>query len=203
MRVIYMGTPAFAIPPLEQLVENGYQVVGVYTPPDRPAGRGRRAQPSPVKEFALEHGLPVRQPATFRSPEVQADLALLKPDVIVVAAYGKLLPTPVLELPALGCLNIHPSLLPRHRGPSPVATACLRSSHTGHCLPESAAIASPGCRPAAAAAPPGWGTTIRRRRCWSFGTSSAPRAMSVARVASSCAETDTGPRITSCGSPDR
>jgi methionyl-tRNA formyltransferase len=126
MRLLFMGTPKFAVPVLAGLTRlDGCDVVGVYTPPDRPAGRGRRAQSSPVKEFALEHGLLVNQPATLRSAEVQADLALLNPDIIVAAAYGKLLPAPVLELPPLGCLNIHPSLLPRHRGPSPVATAIL------------------------------------------------------------------------------
>lgn len=126
MRLVFMGTPAFAVPVLAGLTGlDGCEVAGVYTPPDRPAGRGRRAQSPPVKEFALEHGLPVRQPASLRSAEAQAELAALEPDAIIVAAYGKLLPPPVLELASLGCLNIHPSLLPRHRGPSPVATAIL------------------------------------------------------------------------------
>ena len=126
MRLVFMGTPTFAVPVLAGLTSlEGCEVVGVYTPPDRPAGRGRRAQSPPVKEFALEHGLPVRQPVSFRSAEARAELAALAPDVIIVAAYGKLLPPPVLEVAPLGCLNIHPSLLPRHRGPSPVATAIL------------------------------------------------------------------------------
>ncbi|PKB70662.1 MAG: methionyl-tRNA formyltransferase [SAR202 cluster bacterium Io17-Chloro-G6] len=126
MRLVFMGTPAFAVPVLAGLTSlGGFEVVGAYSPPDRPAGRGRRAQSTPVKEFALEHGLPVYQPASFRSVEAQSELAALEPDVIVVAAYGKLLPPPVLDLAPLGCLNIHPSLLPRHRGPSPVATAIL------------------------------------------------------------------------------
>jgi methionyl-tRNA formyltransferase len=126
MRLVFMGTPAFAVPVLAGLDGLiGCEVTGVYTPPDRPAGRGRRAQSSPVKEFALEHGLPVHQPASLRSAEAQSELAALEPDAIIVAAYGKLLPPPVLELAPLGCLNIHPSLLPRHRGPSPVATAIL------------------------------------------------------------------------------
>ena len=126
MRLVFMGTPTFAVPVLAGLTSlEGCEVVGVYTPPDRPAGRGRRAQSPPVKEFALEHGLPVRQPVSFRSAEARAELAALAPDVIIVAAYGKLLPPPVLEVAPLGCLNIHPSLPPRHRGPSPVATAIL------------------------------------------------------------------------------
>lgn len=126
MRLVFMGTPIFAVPVLADLTgQDGFEIAGVYTPPDRPAGRGRRSQASPVKEFALEHDLPVYQPASLRSAAAQAELATLAPDAIIVAAYGKLLPTPVLELPPLGCLNIHPSLLPRHRGPSPVATAIL------------------------------------------------------------------------------
>ena len=126
MRLVFMGTPTFAVPVLAGLTGlDGYEVVGVYTPPDRPAGRGRKAQSSPVKDFALENDLTVLQPASFRSAEVQAELAELRPDAIIVAAYGKLLPKPVLDLAPLGCLNVHPSLLPRHRGPSPVATTIL------------------------------------------------------------------------------
>ena len=126
MRLVFMGTPTFAVPVLAGLTGlDGYEVVGVYTPPDRPAGRGRKAQSSPVKDFALENNLTVLQPANFRSAEVQAELAELRPDAIIVAAYGKLLPKPVLDLAPLGCLNVHPSLLPRHRGPSPVATTIL------------------------------------------------------------------------------
>ncbi len=126
MRLVFMGTPTFAVPVLASLTRlDGSEVVAVYTPPDRPAGRGRKAQSSPVKDFALEHGLPVKQPSSFRSAEVQAELAELKPDAIIVAAYGKLLPKLVLDVAPLGCLNIHPSLLPRHRGPSPVATTIL------------------------------------------------------------------------------
>ena len=126
MRLVFMGTPTFAVPVLAGLTGlDGYEVVGVYTPPDRPAGRGRKAQSSPVKDFALENGLNVLQPASFRSAEVQTELAELRPDAIIVAAYGKLLPKPVLTVAPLGCLNVHPSLLPRHRGPSPVATTIL------------------------------------------------------------------------------
>ena len=133
MRLIFMGTPTFAIPVLASLTDLvDSEVVAVYTPPDRPAGRGRKAQPSPVKEYAIQRGLRVVQPANFRSEEVQTTLVELRPDAIIVAAYGRLLPKPVLDLPPLGCLNIHPSLLPRHRGPSPVATTILnRDGVTG------------------------------------------------------------------------
>ncbi len=133
MRLVFMGTPTFAVPVLAGLISLGdSEVVAVYTPPDRPSGRGRKAQSSPVKNYAVEQGLPVIQPASFRSDEAQMELAALQPDAIIVAAYGKLLPKPVLDLPGLGCLNIHPSLLPRHRGPSPVATTILnRDGVTG------------------------------------------------------------------------
>ena len=133
MRLVFMGTPTFAVPVLAGLISLGdSEVVAVYTPPDRPSGRGRKAQSSPVKNYAIEQGLPVIQPASFRSDEAQMELAALQPDAIIVAAYGKLLPKPVLDLPGLGCLNIHPSLLPRHRGPSPVATTILnRDGVTG------------------------------------------------------------------------
>ena len=126
MRLVFMGTPSFAVPVLSGLTgREGCEVVGVYTPPDGSAGRGRKAQSSPIKDYAQEHGLPIFQPASLRSAEVQAELAALQPDLVIVAAYGKLLPKPILDLTPLGCLNIHPSLLPRHRGPSPVATAIL------------------------------------------------------------------------------
>ena len=132
LRVVFMGTPAFAVPALRALVERGYVVAGVYTQPDRRAGRGRKLTASPVKIFAEEHGLPVFQPRSLRQDVAAArsELADLAPDVVIVAAYGLFLPDEVLRLPRLGCLNIHPSLLPRHRGPSPVATAILDGDET-------------------------------------------------------------------------
>ncbi len=124
MRLIFMGTPGFVIPVLEPLVDApGIYVVAVYTPPDRPRGRGRSVEMPPVKEYALERGLKVCQPAGFRREEAREELVSFQPDVLVVAAYGRLLPRPVLEAAAGGCLNLHPSLLPKYRGPSPVATA--------------------------------------------------------------------------------
>ena len=121
-----MGSPDYVVGVLDAILALDHQVVGVYTQPDKPAGRGRSAEPTPVKSFALSKRLPVFQPASFRVDESQRELARLEPDLVVVAAYGKLLPPEVLELPAHGCLNIHPSLLPRFRGPSPVASAILQ-----------------------------------------------------------------------------
>lgn len=121
-----MGTPTYAVPVLEGLTAApGLELVGVYTPPDRPRGRGRSPQMPPVKERALAMGLPVYQPPSFRPENVREELSALQPDVIVVAAYGRLLPGPVLNTPPHGCLNIHPSLLPRYRGPSPIVSAIL------------------------------------------------------------------------------
>ncbi len=108
----------------------GVQVVSAVTPPDRPRGRGRQPEPPPVKTEAEALGIPVLQPPNLRGESIRAELASLAPDVIVVAAYGRFLPTAVLELPLHGCLNLHPSLLPRHRGPSPVATAILEGDET-------------------------------------------------------------------------
>ena len=125
MRVVFMGTPAYAIPPLEELLASGYEVVGVYTQPDRPAGRGRNLEAPPVKTFALERGLKVLQPTTLRTPEAHGQLADLAPDLIAIAAYGRILPEEVVQMPPAGCVNVHPSLLPRHRGPSPVAFTIL------------------------------------------------------------------------------
>ena len=126
MRLVFMGTPAFVVPVLDALVNApGVQVAGVYAPPDRPGGRGRRADVSPIKSYALEKGLALFQPSSLRTAESQEELAAIAPEAIVVAAYGKLLPAQVLELPPHGCLNLHPSLLPLHRGPSPVSTAIL------------------------------------------------------------------------------
>jgi len=131
MRVIYMGTPAFSVPPLELLVESGYEVAGVYTQPDRPAGRGRSVLASPIKTYAEEHGLRVFQPASLGSADTHREIASLSPDVIIIAAYGRILPREVVNLPPLGSVNIHPSLLPRHRGPSPVAFTILEGDDVG------------------------------------------------------------------------
>ncbi|MDI5922411.1 methionyl-tRNA formyltransferase [Halomonas sp. LR5S13] len=123
LRVIFAGTPDFAAESLAALLASHHEVVAVYTQPDRPAGRGRRLTPSPVKALAQEHGLPVFQPATLKAPEVQAELAGHEADIMVVVAYGLLLPRAVLEIPRLGCLNVHASLLPRWRGAAPIQRA--------------------------------------------------------------------------------
>ena len=120
-----MGTPEFAVPCLEHLVLNRYQVIAVYTQPDKPAGRGRSAVPSPVKRAAVILNLPVVQPVSLKEADVVAQLAGFHPDVIVVAAFGQILPQSVLDIARYGCINIHPSLLPRFRGASPVAAAIL------------------------------------------------------------------------------
>ncbi|SHE41829.1 methionyl-tRNA formyltransferase [Modicisalibacter ilicicola DSM 19980] len=123
LRVIFAGTPDFAAESLKALLASSHEIAAVYTQPDRPAGRGRRLAPSPVKALALEHGLSVRQPATLKTPEVQRELAAFDADVMVVAAYGLLLPQAVLDTPRLGCLNVHASLLPRWRGAAPIQRA--------------------------------------------------------------------------------
>ncbi len=125
MRIVFMGAAEFSLPTLELLVRSEHDLVAVYTQPDKPAGRGRAPALPGVKRVALEHGLTVVQPASFKEAGVRELLARLRPDVIVVAALGKILPEAVLALPPFGCLNLHPSLLPRHRGPSPVQGAIL------------------------------------------------------------------------------
>ena len=120
-----MGTPHFAVPTLQALADGGAQIVGVYTQPDRPSGRGKKTTKSPVKVLAEALGLPIFQPATLSTNEARSELEALHPDVIVIAAYGLILPDWTLALPTHGALNVHPSLLPRHRGPAPVANAIL------------------------------------------------------------------------------
>lgn len=125
IRIIYAGTPDFAVAPLSSLIKSDYEVVAVYTQPDRPAGRGREPRPSPVKKKALEHQLSVFQPESLKSEEDQNVLRDLKPDLMVVTAYGLLLPQAVLDIPRLGCINIHASILPRWRGAAPIQRAIL------------------------------------------------------------------------------
>ena len=126
LKIVFMGTPGFAAPVLPALMDAGHDIAGVYTQPDRPSGRGRRSRPSGVKALAVERGLRVFQPESLRRDEgARRDLASLGPDLTVVAAYGLYIPSDVLAAPRLGCLNIHPSLLPLYRGPSPVASAIL------------------------------------------------------------------------------
>lgn len=134
-RLAFAGTPEFAVPSLRALLASGHELAAAYTQPDRPAGRGRQLRPSPVKATALAAGVAVRQPASLRDPEVQAELAALKPDLLVVAAYGLILPPAVLAIPRLGCVNVHASLLPRWRGAAPIQRAILAGdAETGVCL---------------------------------------------------------------------
>jgi methionyl-tRNA formyltransferase len=125
LRVAFAGTPQFAVPALEALLASRHTVVGVVTQPDRPKGRGRQLAPSPIKQLALGSGLVVTQPHSLRTAEGQAAVAALAPDVMVVVAYGQILPRAVLQLPRLGCVNIHASLLPRWRGAAPIQRAIL------------------------------------------------------------------------------
>jgi methionyl-tRNA formyltransferase len=125
VRILFAGTPPFAAAALDALAEAGHEIVLVLTQPDRPAGRGMRLMPSAVKQAALARGLPVSQPAGLKTPEAQAELRAADADVMVVAAYGLILPQAVLDLPRFGCLNIHASLLPRWRGAAPIQRAIL------------------------------------------------------------------------------
>lgn len=126
MRIVFMGTPDFAVPSLERLIEDGYDIVGVFTQPDKPKNRGMKLTPSPVKVCAQAHGLPVFQPTSFKKePEALETLKSLEPDLTVVAAFGQILPQAVLDVPKLGSINIHSSLLPRYRGAAPINWAIL------------------------------------------------------------------------------
>ena len=125
MRIVFMGTPAFAVPCLQALVEAGHEVCGVFTQPDKPKGRGKAVLMTPVKEKALEMGIPVYQPVKVREPEFVKTLADLAPDVIVVVAFGQILPKSILEIPRYGCVNIHASLLPKYRGAAPIQWAVI------------------------------------------------------------------------------
>ena len=125
MRVVFMGTPDIAAVCLNKIIEDGFQVVGVYTQPDRPKGRGMKMIFSPVKELAIKHEIPVFQPENFREEETVEQLRALRPDVVAVVAYGRILPQKVLDVPAKGCVNIHASLLPQYRGSAPYQWAVL------------------------------------------------------------------------------
>ncbi|KTD62956.1 methionyl-tRNA formyltransferase [Legionella santicrucis] len=125
LNIVFAGTPAFGIPCLEALLHSNHHLQAIYTQPDRPAGRGRKLQASAVKEWASSHQIPVYQPINFKNPEAVAELMALKPDIMVVIAYGLILPKAVLETPRLGCINVHASLLPRWRGASPIQSAIL------------------------------------------------------------------------------
>lgn len=123
LRIIFAGTPDFSVAPLKRLMASEHEVIAVYTQPDRPAGRGQKLTASPVKQAAIDFGLPVYQPQSLKPEDVQSELAALNADVMIVVAYGLILPKAVLEMPRFGCLNIHASLLPRWRGAAPIQRA--------------------------------------------------------------------------------
>lgn len=125
MKILYMGTPEFATAPLRRLIEDGHNLVGVFTQKDKPQNRGMKLKPSPVKALALSEGISVFTPDTLREPAVIEEIKALAPELIVVAAYGKLLPEEILNLPPLGCINVHTSLLPKLRGAAPIQWAIL------------------------------------------------------------------------------
>ena len=125
MRIVFMGTPEFAVPCLERLVSDGHEVVGVFTQPDKPKGRGHKMQFPPVKEKAIEHNIPVFQPVKMKDGTAYGILKELNPELIIVVAYGKIIPQDILDLPKFGCVNIHASLLPRYRGAAPIQWCVL------------------------------------------------------------------------------
>lgn len=125
MKIVFMGTPDFAVPSLKALLNEGHRVLAVYSQPDKPKGRGHKLQAPPVKELALENGIKVLQPESFKSQEVVEELAAMEPDCIVVVAYGRLLPEAVLKIPKQGCINVHGSLLPKYRGAAPIQWSVL------------------------------------------------------------------------------
>lgn len=132
LKIIFAGTPEFTLPSLEALASSRHELIAVYTQPDRPAGRGRKLQPSAVKTWAIERKLPIYQPLNFKSEEAIAELEALNADLMVVIAYGLILPKRVLAIPRLGCINVHASILPRWRGASPIQQAILHGdSETG------------------------------------------------------------------------
>ena len=125
MKIVFMGTPDFAVPSLKKLIDSGYEVAAVYCQPDKPQGRHFTLTPPPVKVLAQEYNIPVCQPATLKDEEAQQTLAKFAPDIIVVAAYGKILPKAVLDMPKYGCINVHGSLLPKYRGAAPIQWAVI------------------------------------------------------------------------------
>lgn len=135
MKIVFMGTPEFSVPILEALVTGGHDVVCAYSQPPRPAGRGKKDRPSPVQAKAEALGIPIRHPASLRTPDAQAEFAALDADIAVVVAYGLILPQAILDAPTLGCLNIHASLLPRWRGAAPIHRAIMAGdAETGVCI---------------------------------------------------------------------
>lgn len=154
MRILFMGTPEFAVPSLKALVEAGHELCGVFTQPDKPKNRGMKLMPTPVKEYAITRNIPVFQPAKLRDGTALRLIEQLKPTLIVVAAYGRILPDDILAFPRLGCINVHSSLLPQYRGAAPIHWAVLNGeSETGVTIMHMAADLDAGDIIAAAAVP--------------------------------------------------
>ena len=130
MKIIFAGTPDFAVPSLQALIASEHEICAVYTQPDRPAGRGRQPQASPVKQLAVQHAIPVLQPLTLKTSEALAQLQAFDADLMVVVAYGMILSQAALDIPRLGCINVHGSLLPRWRGAAPIQRAIMAGDDT-------------------------------------------------------------------------
>lgn len=133
MRIVFMGTPDFSVGTLEALIEAGHEVVLAVTQPDKPKGRGKEVQFSPVKETALAHGIPVFQPRRVRDPECVEELGKYRADVMVVIAFGQILPKEILEMTPYGCINVHASLLPKYRGAAPIQWAVIDGEPVSRC----------------------------------------------------------------------
>ena len=129
LKIVFMGTPDFAVPPLQALHDSGHTVLAVVTQPDRPKGRGRKLTPPPVKKTALQYGYPVLQPETVRTDPFHQQMTQLAPDLYIVAAFGQILPQSLLDIPTIGSINVHASLLPRHRGAAPIQWAIINGDH--------------------------------------------------------------------------
>ena len=166
LRIVFAGTPEFAARHLDALLTSGHDIVAVYTQPDRPSGRGKKLQASPVKRIAESAGVPVMQPGSLRDPQTQRSLAELQPDVLVVVAYGLILPQAVLDIPVRGCLNVHASLLPRWRGAAPIQRAIeAGDARTGVTIMQMDAGLDTGAMLATADCPIDAGTSSRQT-CW-------------------------------------
>ena len=189
MRILFMGTPDFAVPSLEALLGAGHTVCGVFTQPDKPKNRGMKLQPTPVKECALSHGIPVFQPVKLRDGTALEQIRALAPELIVVAAYGRILPQDILDCPPKGCINVHSSLLPRYRGAAPINWAILNGDgETGVTIMHMAAALDAGDIIAQAYAPIGPDETAPELTARLAELGGALLAETVARIEAGTAE---------------
>ena len=189
MRILFMGTPDFAVPSLEALLGAGHTVCGVFTQPDKPKNRGMKLQPTPVKECALSHGIPVFQPVKLRDGTALEQIRALAPELIVVAAYGRILPQDILDCPPKGCINVHSSLLPRYRGAAPINWAILNGDgETGVTIMHMAAALDAGDIIAQASAPIGPDETAPELTARLAELGGALLAETVARIEAGTAE---------------